>query len=107
MAMTRIGGAKLAEFLSARLREPDIEIRRLAARGLAMVADRTRLTLLVSLAADADWAIRAEAARGLGRLRMAECHSTLLTLCRDLEPGVAGVARDAIALFRKTDPAAA
>jgi HEAT repeat protein len=107
VAMTRIGGAKIAEFLSARLRESDTEIRRLAARGLAMVADRTRLTLLVALAADADWSVRAEAARGLGRLRLVECHSTLLTLCRDIEPGVAGVAREAIAVFRKTDPAAA
>jgi HEAT repeat protein len=107
MAMTRIGGPKLAEFLSARLRETDTEIRRLAARGIAMTADRTRLTQLVALAADADWCIRSEAARGLGRLGLAECHSTLLTLCRDVEPAVAGVARDAIALFRKTDPAAA
>jgi hypothetical protein len=51
--------------------------------------------------------VRAEAARGLGRLRLVESHSTLLTLCRDIEPGVAGVAREAIAVFRKTDPAAA
>jgi HEAT repeat protein len=107
MAMTRIGGPKLAEFLSARLRETDAEIRRLAARGLAMVADRTHLTLLLALARDADWCIRAEAARGLGRLHTAECHPTLLTLCRDLEPGVAGAAREALALFRNTDPAAA
>ena len=107
VAMTRIGGAKVAEFLRARLSEPEMEIRRVASRGLARVVDRTHLPLLLSMAADADWCIRAEAARGLGRLRLAECHDTLLTLARDVEPAVAGAAREALTALRKAHSAAA
>ena len=104
-AMTRIGGPRVPEFLRARLSESP-EIRRAAARGLASLADRTHLPLLLTLAADADWHIRVEAARGLGRLQMAECHAPLLTLARDVEPAVATMAREALALHRKVAPAA-
>jgi HEAT repeat protein len=106
-AMARIGGPRAAEFLRARLSEPEADIRRVAARGLARLVDTTHLSLLIRLAADADWCIRAEAARGLGRLRMAEGHATLLTLARDVEPAVASTARDALAPLRKSAPAAA
>ncbi len=107
LAMTRIGGPRIPEFLRARLNEREAEIRRVAARGLARMVDSTHLPLLVRLAGDADWCIRAEAARGLGRLRMAEVHDVLLTLARDVEPAVASTAREALALFRKSSGAAA
>jgi HEAT repeat protein len=106
-AMTRIGGPRATEFLRACLTESEIEIRRVAARGLARLVDTTHLPLLIRLAADADWCIRAEAARGLGRLHMAEGHDTLLTLARDVEPAVASTARDALAPLRKSPSAAA
>lgn len=104
-ALTRMGGPRVPEFLRARLSESP-EIRRVAARGLASLVDPTHLPLLLTLAGDADWCIRAEAARGLGRLQMAECHASLLTLARDVEPGVATIAREALALHRKVAPAA-
>ena len=107
LAMTRIGGPQVAGFLRARLSESEPEIRRVAARGLAMLADPTHLPLLLTLAGDADWYIRAEAARGLGRLRKAETHDILLTLARDVEPAVASTARDALALLRSSAGAAA
>jgi HEAT repeat protein len=107
LAMSRISGPTIAEFLRARLREPELEIRRIAARGLARVMDRTHLPLLLSMAGDADWCIRAEAARGLGRLRLAEGNDALLTLARDVEPAVATAAREGLALLRMVDPAAA
>jgi HEAT repeat protein len=71
------------------------------------MVDSTHLALLIRLAGDADWCIRAEAARGLGRLRMAEVDDVLLTLARDVEPAVASTAREALALFRKSTGAAA
>jgi HEAT repeat protein len=107
LAMTRIGGPRIPEFLRARLNERETEIRRVAARGLARMVDSTHLPLLVRLSGDSDWCIRAEAARGLGRLRMPEVHDVLLTLARDVEPAVASTAREALALFRKSTGAAA
>ncbi len=106
VAMTKIGGPRIVEFLRARLREPAQEIRRAAARGLAKVVDSTHLSLLVSLAGDADWSVRSEAALGLGRLKLAAGEQILLTLARDLEPAVASVAREALAMVRKADSAA-
>ena len=101
LAMTRIGGPRTAGFLRARLSESEREIRRVAARGLATVVDRTHLSLLLTLAGDADWCIRAEAARGLGRIGLQECRETLITLARDVEPAVASTARDGLAFLRK------
>jgi HEAT repeat protein len=101
LAMTRIGGPRIAGFLRARLGESEREIRRVAARGLATLVDPTHLSLLLTLASDGDWCIRAEAARGLGRLGMRECRETLLTLARDVEPAVANTARDGLAHLRK------
>jgi HEAT repeat protein len=106
LAMTRIGGHRVAGFLRARLSESSTEIRRVAARGLARLVDPSDLPLLLALAADADWCIRVEAARGMGRLHMAECQEALLTLARDVEPAVASAARDALAPLRKAASAA-
>jgi HEAT repeat protein len=107
LAMTRIGGPRIAGFLRARLSESEREIRRVAARGLATVVDRTHLSLLLTLAGDADWCIRAEAARGLGRLGLRECREMLITLARDVEPAVASTARDGLASLRKAASSAA
>jgi HEAT repeat protein len=74
---------------------------------LATLADRTQLPLLLALAADRDWCIRDEAARGLGLLGMAECREPLLILARDVETVVASTARAALLLLRTVSPAAA
>jgi HEAT repeat protein len=107
LALIRIGAPGVAQFLRARLSEPEAEIRRVAARGLASLADPAQLHLLLELAEDADWCIRDEAARGLGLLATAECRTPLLTLARDVEPVVAGTARAALGMLRTGAPAAA
>jgi HEAT repeat protein len=107
LALIRIAAPGVAQFLRARLAEPEPEIRRVAARGLATLADRTQLTLLLGLATASDWCIRDEAARGLGLLGMAECRQPLLSLARDVEPVVASTARAALVLLRTGSPAAA
>jgi HEAT repeat protein len=107
LALIRIGATGVAQFLRTRLSEAEPEIRRVAARGLATLADPAQLPLLLELAADADWCIRDEAARGLGLLGTAECRGPLLTLARDLEPVVASTARAALGLLRTGAPAAA
>jgi HEAT repeat protein len=95
-ALIRIAPHELWEFLQARLAEPETEVRRVAAYGIAEHAERDQLPQLVALAADPDWNIRNEAARGLGRLGGAETQPTLLTLVRDVEPIVARTARKAL-----------
>jgi HEAT repeat protein len=107
LALIRIGATGVAQFLRTRLSEAEPEIRRVAARGLATLADPAQLPLLLELAADADWCIRDEAARGLGLLGTAECRGPLLTLARDLEPVVASTARAALGLLRTGAPTAA
>ena len=106
-ALVRIGGPGVTAFLKTRLNESEQEIRRLAARGLATLADRTQFALLLTLATDADWCVRDEAARGLGLLAMAECREPLLTLARDVEPVVAMTARAALGQLKTGEPAAA
>jgi HEAT repeat protein len=49
--------------------------------------------VLLPLAEDADWSIRNEAARGLGRLAKPATRHVLLALARDVEPLVAATAR--------------
>jgi HEAT repeat protein len=106
-ALIRIGGPGVVAFLKARLNEPEQEIRRLAARGLATLADPAQFTLLLTLATDTDWCIRDEAARGLGLLAMAECREPLLELVRDVEPVVAMTARAALGQLQTGESAAA
>lgn len=107
LALIRIGSPGVAKFLQSRLSETEPEIRRVAARGLATLADPAQLPLLLELAMDADWCIRDEAARGLGLLGTAECRAPLLTLARDVEPVVSSTARAALGMLRTGAPAAA
>ena len=107
LALIRIAAPGVAQFLRTRLSESEPEIRRVAARGLATLADRTQLPLLLALAADSDWCIRDEAARGLGLLGLVECREPLLILARDVEAVVASTARAALVLLRTVAPAAA
>ena len=95
-ALIRISPPDLAEFLLARLEEPETELRRVASHGLAELADPARLPLLLALAGDADWNVRNEAARGLGLLGIEASRAPLLTLARDVEPVVARTARKAL-----------
>ena len=95
-ALIRIAPPDLAEFLLARLAEPETELRRVAAHGMAELADPARLPLLTTLAGDPDWNVRNEAARGLGLLRLERCRPGLLTLARDVEAVVARTARKAL-----------
>jgi HEAT repeat protein len=96
-ALTAIAPAGVADILRVRLRAPEPEIRHVAAFGLAQVARSEDVATLVAMAGDEDWAMRNEAARGLGRLGLPESRSILLTLVRDVEPVVARTARSALA----------
>jgi HEAT repeat protein len=105
-ALTRIGGPELADFLRGRLMEEDVEIRRLAARGLADLADPADAQTFRRLARDPDWGIRNEAARGLAWSGAADGRDALLTLARDIEPVVARTARQSLdQLAGRSEPA--
>jgi HEAT repeat protein len=92
-ALIRIAPAWIAEFLRDRLGDSEVEMRRMAAQGLADLADERDLGLLLPLADDTDWGIRNEVARGLGRLAKPATRQVLLALARDVEPVVAATAR--------------
>jgi len=94
-ALVLIATPGVRDFLQARLSEPNLELRRAAARGLASLAGTEDLPQLASLASDADWNVRNEAARGLARLPLEESRPLLLTLARDVESVVAVTAREA------------
>ena len=96
-ALIRIGAPGLLTFLKARLKDAELEVRRVAADGLARVAPPSELPLLVQLAHDADWSIRNHAGWGLGRLGLLQGREALLALVRDTEPVVARTARAALA----------
>jgi HEAT repeat protein len=84
------------DFLRLCLDDPHIDVRRVAAQGLADLVGPADAGLLAGLAQDPDWAIRNEAARGLGRLRTPDQRAVLVNLARDLEPVVARTARIAL-----------
>ncbi len=94
-ALVLIGAPGVRDFLRARLSEPNLELRRAAARGLASGATAGDLRQLESLASDDDWNVRNEAARGLARLPLEDARPLLLTLARDVESVVAVTAREA------------
>jgi HEAT repeat protein len=96
-ALIRIGAPGLLPFLEQRLRDPEPEVRRVAADGIARVASAAQLPLLVQLAHDPDWSIRNHAGWGLGRLALPQGREALLALVRDTEPVVARTARSALA----------
>lgn len=95
-ALIRIAPPGLAAFLRDCLDHPETEVRRVAAQGLADLADPAYLSVLLRLAGDPDWNLRNEAARGLGLLELPACRDPLLTLVRDVEPVVAATARKAL-----------
>ena len=92
-ALIRIAPEWIAEFLRERLGDSEVEMRRIAAQGLADLAGEREIGLLLPLADDADWGIRNEVARGLGRLAKPATRHILLALARDVEPVVAATAR--------------
>jgi HEAT repeat protein len=96
-ALSRIGTDGARGFLLECLHHPELEIRRVAAQGLAALVRPGDLALVKDLATDPDWVLRTEAARALGRLKQPEGRNTLLNLARDLEPAVARAARAALA----------
>jgi HEAT repeat protein len=95
-ALIRIAPPWISAFLRERLGDSEVEMRRMAAHGLADLAEEHELPLLLPLAEDADWNIRNEAARGLGRLAKPMTRQVLLALARDVEPVVATTARAAL-----------
>ena len=95
-ALIRIAPPWIGEFLRERLGDCEVEMRRMAAQGLADLAEEHELPVLLPLAEDADWGIRNEAARGLGRLAKPVTRQVLLALARDVEPVVAATARAAL-----------
>jgi HEAT repeat protein len=93
VALIRIAPPWINEFLRERLDDTEIEMRRMAAQGLADLAGEHELGVLLPLADDPDWNIRNEVARGLGRLAKPMTRQVLLALARDVEPVVAATAR--------------
>lgn len=106
-ALATIAPPGVTDFLRARLRAPERELRHVAALGLARAAGPEDLSTLLAMAGDEDWTLRNQAAQGLGRLGLAEGRTTLLTLTRDVEPVVARTARQALALVAEPAGAAA
>jgi HEAT repeat protein len=102
-ALARIGGKENRQFLGERLRDQEVELRRIAAARLAEAATPADLPLILEFAQDADWAMRSAAAECLGRLGRPETRDVLLTLVRDVEPVVATVARGAMERMRQLD----
>jgi HEAT repeat protein len=98
-SLIRIAPPWIAAFLRERLGESSLEMRRAAAQGLSEVAGIDQLPVLIPLATDADWNIRNEAARALGRLGTPETRAVLLTLVRDVESVVAATARASLELL--------
>jgi HEAT repeat protein len=98
-SLIRIAPTWITGFLRERLAEPSLEMRRAAAQGLSEVAGVDQLPVLIPLATDADWNIRNEAARALGRLATPETRAVLLTLVRDVESVVAATARASLELL--------
>ena len=98
-SLIRIAPPWITAFLRERLGESSLEMRRAAAQGLSEVAGIDQLPVLIPLAADADWNIRNEAARALGRLGTPETRAVLLTLVRDVESVVAATARASLDLL--------
>ena len=95
-ALIRIAPPWIGVFLRERLDDSEVEMRRMAAQGLADLAAEDELPVLLPLADDADWNIRNEVARGLGRLARPTTRAVLLALARDVEPVVAATARAAL-----------
>ncbi|HUR93114.1 MAG TPA: HEAT repeat domain-containing protein [Gemmatimonadales bacterium] len=92
-SLIRIAPPWIGAYLRERLGDAELEMRRMAAQGLADLAQEHELPVLLPLAEDADWSIRNEAARGLGRLAKPVTRQVLLALARDVEPVVAATAR--------------
>jgi HEAT repeat protein len=95
-ALIRIAPPWIGTFLQERLGDAEVEMRRMAAQGLADLAEEHELPVLLPLAEDADWSVRNEVARGLGRLARPVTRQVLLALARDVEPVVAATARAAL-----------
>jgi HEAT repeat protein len=107
-ALTAIAPPGITDFLAVRLRAPEPEIRHVAAFGFAQVAQPGDLATVLEMVGHDDWALRNEAARALGRLKLPEGRAPLLTLVRDVEPVVARTARSALAgIANGSDSAAA
>jgi HEAT repeat protein len=97
-ALARLGGDESCAFLATGVRHPEREVRRSAARGLALLAAGAHddgEALFLTLAADEDWHVRHAAAVGLGRRAGASpaVDAALLVLARDVDPAVAHAAR--------------
>ncbi len=95
-ALVLIDAPGVRAFLHARFAEPELEVRRAAARGLAALAGAGDLSHLSAMAGDSDWNVRNEAARGLARLPLDDTRPLLLTLARDVESVVSATAREAL-----------
>jgi len=93
----RLRAANCRAFLVDALASTQDEVRHAAAQALMDVAEPEDIEVIRKLAADQDWVLRSEAARGFGRLGLAEARPVLLDLARDIEPAVARTARAALA----------
>jgi len=100
-ALIRIEPGWIMRFLKKQFEKGNIEIRRIAAEGLVRIPGALDMAGLAKMAHDKDWSIRSFAAWGLGRLTSSQARVPLLDLCRDVEPLVARIARDALGRSRE------
>jgi HEAT repeat protein len=100
VALNQMAPAGLLAFLREVLREPDVELRRVASDGFVRAAGAHEFETMVALARDADWVVRNHATWGLGRLGLPEAQSHLMLLARDVEPLVARTAQAAMGRLR-------
>jgi HEAT repeat protein len=98
VALGRIANDVSRAFLLRCLEHHDLEIRRVAARGLMEMGRPEDFKLFLMLAEDPDWVLRNQAAEALGRIPRPEGRRALLNLARDLEPAVARTARASLAV---------
>lgn len=95
-ALVRIEPAWIGAFLVERFHSDNVEIRRIAAEALVRLPEKPEENDLLEMAEDEDWSIRGFAAWGLGSSGHMRQRETLLNLCRDVEPLVARIAREAL-----------
>jgi HEAT repeat protein len=95
-ALARIGGSDSVRFLSSKVDDTDVTIRRVAAEVVCTSASVPPLDLLSRLALDDDWVVRKWAVAGLTRNEGQHAHMLLVQLARDVDDMVCEAARSAL-----------
>jgi HEAT repeat protein len=92
-ALARIRPSWIIPYLKQVYYKSDLDLRRVAARGMLRIPDALSVEDLAGMASDPDWSIRGLAAGALDGPYGARGQELLMKLVRDDEPIVAGMAR--------------